>query len=222
MCDCVSNQSLSQHAKHRPIAGDETKDETDDDLDFSPSHVFEFEVPGKEKSCLYERIDLDDEMDLNGAFFVKDGTDIGLVVSIEGQKEALYYTKTPISDGKFRLKVSESADYSFCFNNEYSTHVKRVVFAVDVVPGVSVEEMLKREHLEPTKSTLKRLSRLSKVLDQGTKYMGMRLKNQANVQDTMNYNVVWWSVVESVVVIAMTAGQVYYIRRMVNNRKTLL
>ena len=45
-------------------------------------------------------------MDLNGAFFVKDGTDIGLVVSIEGQKEALYYTKTPISDGKFRLKVS--------------------------------------------------------------------------------------------------------------------
>ena len=161
-------------------------------------------------------------MDLNGAFFVEDGTDIGLVVSIDGEKEALYYTESPISDGKFHLKVSESADYSFCFNNEYSTHTKRIVFAVDVVPGVSVEEMLKREHLEPTRATLKRLNRLSRVLDQGTKYMGMRLKNQAKVQDTMNYNVVWWSVVESLIVLAMTAGQVYYIQRMVNNRKTLL
>ena len=203
----------------RPVSDEQLKD---DYLDFIPSHVFAFEIAGKESSCLFETIDLDDKMDLNGAFFVKDGTDIGLVVSIEGSKDPLYYTKTPVADGKFKLQVSKSADYSFCFNNKYSTHIKHVVFAVDVIPGVSVEEMLKQEHLEPTKATLTRLSRLSRVLDQGTKYMGMRLKNQANVQDTMNYNVVWWSVVESFVVIAMTAAQVYYIQRMVNNRKTLL
>lgn len=200
------------------------QDENVEPLDFTPSHMFVFDVEPRSTDCLYETIS--EKMVVNGAYFVNGGGEMMIQATVSRNdangSEILYDSDVPVPEGNYDLPVDKEGEYAFCFDNEESSKAKRIVFAVDVVPGISVVEMLKQEELEPTKKTIERLTTMSSVLDQNIRYMGMRLKHQAEVQDNLNRHVVTWSVIESFVVLAVAFAQVYYIQRLVNNRKTLL
>jgi hypothetical protein len=192
---------------------------------FVPSHVITFDVPAKKKVCIYEDIAVETSMRLNGAFFVNKGGKRDLFLQVKGPMHKkgqpyLYETKQATSEDKFSVNVTVAGPYKFCFDNTFSmTASKRVTFAVDVDPQLSVEEMLKKDELEPTKDVLRRLTRQTYVLQQGVKYMGLRLDTQAQVQNTTNHHVVWWTVLESAMVLVVTFGQVFYIQQLINNRK---
>lgn len=190
-------------------------------LDFTPSHVFVFIVPGGTNECMYETIEIDEPTDVSGAFFVSRGGRMTIRVTVHDELKNRLYVSRIITEGKFSLKITNSGTYKFCFDNSFDQKVpKQVVFAVDIEPGVSIEEMLKKDHLEPTKDTIRRLTRQSRLLKQGVKFMGMRLATQAKVQAATSNQVLWFTVLESLVVLVVTFGQVYYIQDLMNHRKT--
>ena len=192
------------------------------DLDFNPSDVLTLEVEARKMDCVHERFQINLDMastEVQGAFFVDGDKDQILAVKVSNENSVMYASNGAVKEGTFSFTLAKSGVYDFCFDNGKSGSDKRVVFAIDIKTGSSgVAEMLKTEHLEQSKSILRRMIRLADNIFQDVKFMGLRLINQASLQDAMNRQVILWSVVESLVVLGVAYAQAHFIRRLVERR----
>lgn len=228
-------RAVGEEAKDSEIEGDTPTPQVEsartafekitENIEFDPSHILIFEVGSNVEDCLMETIK--SKKSVSGSFFVDSGDDADkVIVNVKSDDSEVFYDSNgPQKEGDFHFEVTSSNIVRFCFRNYDSSSTKRIVFAVDVASAessMSVSEILKSEHLDTSRDSIRRMDRMSNMLEQNVKFMGMRLDNQAIVQDSLNENVVMWSVIESSVVLGVTFMQVRYIRNLINSRTKVL
>lgn len=121
------------------------------------------------------------------------------------------------SSGKYTFAAHSSGKFTVCFNNEKSSVTPKIImFSLDVgeplqrAPGAPGEDEANHTKLE---DMIRELSGTLTSVKHEQEYMHIRDKIHRAVNESTNSRVVLWSTFEAIVLVVMTIGQVYYLKR---------
>mmetsp|Transcript_5289 Transcript_5289/g.15055 ORF Transcript_5289/g.15055 Transcript_5289/m.15055 type:complete len:208 (-) Transcript_5289:164-787(-) len=141
----------------------------------------------------------------------------------EGVKVVLYdlnereLWKSEESSSKFSLQQKEAGKYKICFDTTIS-EVQMVSFSLLVddhdhhSPGHVSKDMVTQDHTNKVKNLVAKLeAQTSDILDQ-QQYTITREAVHRNTAESTNSRVMWWTILEVVLLICLAGFQVYYLR----------
>lgn len=115
--------------------------------------------------------------------------------------------------------------YTYCFGNKMSTMTpKAVLFNLEVGDAPKLGET---DHLDPNAShdklddMVKELSKTLKSVKHEQEYMAVRDKIHRDINESTNSRVVLWAFFEALVLLAMTLGQIFYLKRFFEVRRVV-
>ncbi|XP_052259284.1 transmembrane emp24 domain-containing protein 2-like [Dreissena polymorpha] len=113
--------------------------------------------------------------------------------------------------------------YRYCFSNKMSTMTPKVVkFTVDLGDKPKQEENMDGdEHHNKLAEMINELSNSLTGVKHEQEYMEVRERTHRAINDNTNSRVVLWSFFEALVLVAMTLGQVYYLKRFFEVRRVV-
>lgn len=154
-------------------------------------------------------------------FEVAEGGFLDIDVTISSPSNKKLHKVERESSGKFNFAAVETGIYSFCFSNKMSTMTPKIVmFTIE-----KNQSMKKEEGEEDSTSKLEDMTQELSVSMTGVKheqeYMEVRERIHRAINDNTNSRVVLWAFFESVVLVAMTLGQVYYLKRFFEVRRVV-
>ncbi|KAF7266515.1 hypothetical protein GWI33_020196 [Rhynchophorus ferrugineus] len=139
------------------------------------------------------------------SFQIAEGGFLDIDVRILGPDGKAIYEEQRQTSGKYTFAAHFSGIYTFCFSNKMSTMTPKVVMF-----DVSVGEPPKQEGQEDDMSADK--------LDGMIRELSASL---TAVKQEQEYMVAMWSFFEAFILIAMTLGQVYYLKRFFEVRRVV-
>ncbi|GBG34379.1 Transmembrane emp24 domain-containing protein [Hondaea fermentalgiana] len=207
-----------------------TEDEYDDeDLesnfhmdDFSPSHVFTFPLERYEE-CFYEEITTV-PIRVRMAYFVASGNSQKVNVRVahtgrkgdaHGGQEKVLHEQTGKTEGTFSTIVREAREYKFCFSNP-SGQKKHVTFALHV--GVRKREVAKGAEITPLEEAIRAAHHDLNDLVAEQNFIVSRVRRHMLTEDSIEFKVSFYTIVESTIMLGITLAQVFYVQRLINQR----
>lgn len=184
------------------------------------SHAYFVSVDAHDEECFFEKANRDDNLGL--MFEVAEGGFLDIDMKITQPNGQVLYAVERESNGKFNFAARENGIYSFCFSNKMSTVTPKIVmFNVD-----KLEKGQNTEEDDDSKtSKLEDMAQELSISMTGVKheqeYMEVRERIHRSINDNTNSRVVLWAFFESVVLVAMTLGQVYYLKRFFEVRRVV-
>jgi len=153
-------------------------------------------------------------------FEVAEGGFLDIDVTIKGPEDNTLHTVERESSGKFNFNAKDKGVYSFCFSNKMSTVTPKIVmFTIEKTEnlgsnggnaeGADGDE----EHHSKLEDMTQELSVAMTGVKHEQEYMEVRERIHRAINDNTNSRVVLWAFFESLVLVAMTLGQVYYLKR---------
>ncbi len=151
-----------------------------------------------------------------------------------------------VSNGKYAFKADMDGVYTYCFSNKMSTMTPKIVmFTIDV--GEPTAELhpdaasrkihslliiiIHSELINATskldgnhtklEEMIKELSGALRTVKHEQDYMNLRERVHRTINESTNSRVVMWSFFEAFVLLTMTAGQVYYLKRFFEVRRVV-
>ncbi|CAD7086991.1 unnamed protein product [Hermetia illucens] len=175
------------------------------------------------EECFFERVEAGSKMSVT--FEVIEGGFLDIDVKITGPTSNVIYSGERESSGKYTFAAHTSGLHTVCFGNQMSSVVPKVVmFSIDVgdapqgTPGAPAEEEAGHTKLE---DMIRELSAQLTGVKHEQEYMHVRDKIHRSINDSTNSRVVLWSTFEALVLVVMTIGQVYYLKRFFEVRRVV-
>ena len=117
-------------------------------------------------------------------------------------------------------------DYTYCFGNKMSTMTPKVImFSMDI------EEAQKHDASKANGSSDNNHNKLEEQVAELTssltavkheqEYMAVRDRIHRQINDSTNSRVVLWAAFEALLLVAMTLGQIFYLRRFFEVRRVI-
>ena len=186
--------------------------------DFVPADLITFEISGRAEEEFFEEI-MTVPSFIRGAYFVSSSESQDIDITILDPLKNVVYQKAKRKEGIFYFDAKRRGTYSFIFKNSKYLGKKAITFALHC--GNSTDEVLQSDHLDPFETRLKGLQRSVKDFQTDQKFASLRQESHLKtVADANNY-VFWFSLLECVGVIAVTSWQVYYIKKLLDNRRII-
>jgi len=155
-------------------------------------------------------------------FEVAEGGFLDIDVRIEGPDGRTVHSGERESNGKYTFAAHQEGVYKYCFSNQMSTMTPKIVmFNMDI--GDAPEETADGEEPSHNKleNMIKELSNALSGVKHEQEYMSVRDRIHRAVNENTNSRVVMWSFFEALVLVAMTLGQVYYLKRFFEVRRVV-
>ncbi|XP_055855392.1 transmembrane emp24 domain-containing protein 2 [Episyrphus balteatus] len=172
-------------------------------------------VDAHNEECFFERAESGTKLGLT--FEVIEGGFLDVDIKITGPDQQVIHQSEKESSGKLTFSAHNSGIHTVCFNNEKSSMTPKVVmFTIDVgepaprSPGAPGEDEVGHTKLE---DMIRELSGTLTSVKHEQEYMHVRDKIHRSVNESTNSRVVLWSTFEAFVLVVMTVGQVYYLKR---------
>ncbi|VDQ15432.1 unnamed protein product [Trichobilharzia regenti] len=165
-------------------------------------------IDANSEECFFDRVNSGSRLALY--FEVAEGgfLDIDVAVSLTPLKK---------TNGKPEFLASESGDYKYCFGNRMSSMTPKVVLF-----EMAVEE----DHLKTNEKAHKKLVSMVNELSHSIssvklemEYVSLRTQLHWNINRNTNFRVVIWAAFESLIIVAMSIGQVFYLKRFFEVRR---
>ncbi|KAM9969594.1 hypothetical protein ACTFIR_001430 [Dictyostelium discoideum] len=173
---------------------------------------FSFKVSAKVEECIYEEIGVD--LSFTAMFQVIQGGFNDIDFTIISPDKRIVYSGQRESEGTKTLRSSFAGVYSFCFSNKMSSLTdKTVSFILSVGESSPIREIAKKKDLTPIERSIMTLSDGVIAVKNEQNYFKMREAAHRNTAESTNSRVLWWSVFEAFVLIALSIWQIYYLRR---------
>eukprot|EP00056_Hartaetosiga_gracilis_P014559 m.240835 g.240835 ORF g.240835 m.240835 type:complete len:206 (+) comp16165_c0_seq1:303-920(+) len=176
------------------------------------THGVAVEVDAHAEECFFEMLTTGKKVGL--MFQVAEGGFLDIDVKIVDPNSKIIYSGERESDGKYTFGAHMDGEYRFCFSNEMSTMTsKLVVFSINLGGDEGfVKDDLEGKH-DKLHDMVEELAESVMAVKREQDYMTIRERTHRMINDSTNSRVVWWSFFETLVLIVMTLGQVYYIHR---------
>ncbi|XP_042233872.1 transmembrane emp24 domain-containing protein 2-like isoform X6 [Homarus americanus] len=203
-------------------------------------------VDAHAEECFFEKVTTGTKLGL--AFEVAEGGFLDIDIKIYSPDGKIVHEGERESNGRYTFPASMDGVYTYCFSNKMSTMTPKIVmFSMDVGEGIKPgheaangEEGWYAQNLPHTGWALQQppisgeaaggnkmedmIRELSAALS-GVKheqdYMEVRERIHRSINDNTNSRVVLWSVFEALVLVAMTIGQVYYLKQFFEVRRVV-
>uniref|UniRef100_A0A182P606 GOLD domain-containing protein n=1 Tax=Anopheles epiroticus TaxID=199890 RepID=A0A182P606_9DIPT len=150
-------------------------------------------------------------------FETVEGGFLDIEVRISGPDQKVIYQGEKESSGKYTFSAYETGIYHYCFSNKMSTLTPKVVmFSMEIgeAPKGTVGAVNEGEagHTK-LEDMIRELSGTLTSIKHEQDYMHVRDRIHRSINESTNSRVVLWSFFEAIVLIVMTVGQVYYLKR---------
>ncbi|KAK7088668.1 hypothetical protein V1264_022563 [Littorina saxatilis] len=157
-------------------------------------------------------------------FEVAEGGFLDIDVKIYGPDGKIIHQGDRESNGKYTFAAHMDGVYKYCFSNQMSTMTPKIVmFTVDIGEKPKDQQGDMDGDASHTKLA-EMVNELSTALT-GAKheqeYMEVRERIHRSINDNTNSRVVLWAFFEALVLVAMSLGQVYYLKRFFEVRRVV-
>ncbi|CDW55684.1 Suppressor [Trichuris trichiura] len=198
-------------------------------------------VDANEEQCFFERVTSGTKM--NFMFEVAEGGFLDIDVKIVGPDSKQVYKGERESSGKFTFSAHMDGVYTYCFGNKMSTMTPKIVmFTMNVLSPQStgtpptegngayctLQIVFFKNNVENVLEEQNKLTEMVNELKSGLisvkheqEYMEIRQRIHRAINESTNSRVVMWAIFEAVVLITMTAGQIYYLKRFFEVRRVI-
>ncbi|CAL1537159.1 unnamed protein product [Lymnaea stagnalis] len=188
---------------------------------FSVSESYFISIDAHAEECFFDKVTSGTKMSL--MFEVAEGGFLDIDIKIYGPDGKIIHSGDRESNGKYTFAAHMDGNYKYCFSNAMSTMTpKIVVFSIDV--GEKPKDAGGEEGDANQNKLTEMINELSTALT-GVKheqeYMEVRERIHRSINDNTNSRVVLWSFFEALVLVAMTLGQVYYLKRFFEVRRVV-
>ncbi|CAB3220464.1 unnamed protein product [Arctia plantaginis] len=180
---------------------------------FNTAYSYTITVDAHAEECFFENVEADTKMGLT--FEIAEGGFLDIDVTITGPDGAVIYKGERESSGMYTFSAPTTGKYTYCFSNKMSTMTPKVVmFNLEIGAPQShtgnKDEEVNHNKLE---DMIKELATTLKTVKNEQEYMQVRDRIHRSINESTNSRVVLWSVFEASVLLVMTLGQVYYLKR---------
>lgn len=158
-------------------------------------------------------------------FETVEGGFLDIDVRITGPDGKVIYQGERESSGKYTFAAHTTGVYTYCFSNQMSTMTPKVVmFTMEIgeaprgPSGAAKEEEAGHTKLD---DMIKELSGTLTTIKHEQDYMNVRDRIHRAINENTNSRVVIWSSFEALVLVIMTVGQVYYLKRFFEVRRVV-
>ncbi|XP_063986642.1 transmembrane emp24 domain-containing protein 2-like [Diachasmimorpha longicaudata] len=193
---------------------------------FYDASAYFISVDTHAEECFFDRVEQGTKMGLT--FEIAEGGFLDIDVKIVGPDGKVIYHGERESNGKYTFAAYMPGVYTYCFSNQQSTQLLKVVmFNMDVSEPPKVGEEHKPEgdgeegnHVKLDDMIKDLRTSLSGVKNE-QEYMQVRDRNHRAINESTNFRVVLWSIFEAAVLISMTTGQIFYLKRFFEVRRVV-
>ena len=184
--------------------------------DFSPEDMITIEIPPRSEEEFFTVIDIV-PTEIRGYWFLFSTLDKSMDFHITSPQNQVIFERNSAKEAIFSITAERSGIYTFNFKNTkvMSSHI--VTFAYH--SGNSTSSVLTSEHLTPVEKNLMWAERAVKDFQVDSQFTQLRQESHFKTVASANRNVFWFSLIESVGIVLVTAWQIYYIKNLLDNRR---
>jgi hypothetical protein len=189
------------------------------------SFAYFIHIDANEEHCFFDRVTSGTKMGL--MFEVAEGGFLDIDVKIVGPEGKMIYNGERESSGKYTFAAHMDGIYTYCFSNQMSTMTPKVVmFSMNVgsapAPG-GAEQHAAGSDADANKleEMVRELSTALTAVKHEQEYMEVRERVHRSINENTNSRVVMWAVFEALVLVSMTVGQIFYLKRFFEVRRVV-
>ncbi|XP_064461200.1 transmembrane emp24 domain-containing protein 2-like [Ornithodoros turicata] len=183
-------------------------------------HAYFIHVDAHAEECFHDTATSGTKMGLT--FEVAEGGFLDIDVKITGPDGKVVYQGERESSGKYTFAAYADGVYHYCFSNAMSTMTPKIVmFSMDIGEAPTKTQEGEEVHENKLEEMIKELSTAMASVKHEQEYMMVRDRIHRSINDSTNSRVVLWAFFEAAVLIAMTLGQVYYLKRFFEVRRVV-
>jgi len=187
-------------------------------INVSVSYFINIDAHGEE--CFHDKVSAGTRMAL--MFEVADGGFLDIDVKIIGPDQKVIYQGERETSGKYTFVAHMEGTYNYCFSNKMSTMTPKIVkFSMDVGEPPKDTSKEDAEHHDKLNDMIQQLTVSLGGVKHEQEYMEVRDRVHRAINDSTNSRVVWWAFFESLILVCMTLGQVYYLKRFFEVRRVI-
>lgn len=179
----------------------------------STVHSYTVTVDAHAEECFFEDVEADTKMGLT--FEIAEGGFLDIDLTITGPDSKVIHHAERETSGMYAFSATIPGRYTYCFSNKMSTMTPKVVmFNLEV--GESQAKKAEGEagvDHNKLEDMIKELGTTLKTVKHEQEYMQVRDRIHRAINESTNSRVVMWSIFEASVLLIMTLGQVYYLKR---------
>ncbi|XP_076686959.1 transmembrane emp24 domain-containing protein 2 [Andrena cerasifolii] len=183
-------------------------------------------VDAHAEECFFDRVEMGTKMGLT--FEIAEGGFLDIDVKIIGPDGKIIYEGDQESSGKYTFAADLPGIYTYCFANQKSSMTpKLVMFNMDIGENAKPSEHTSDgQNADDTNHNkiddmIKELSTSLWGVKNEQEYMQVRDRNHRAISESTNFRVVVWAVFEAMVLICMTIGQIFYLKRFFEVRRVV-
>jgi len=186
----------------------------------TPSFAYFITVDAHAEECFFDKVEAGTKMSLT--FEIAEGGFLDIDVRIVGPDGKVIYTGERETSGKYTFAAHTPGVYTYCFSNKMSTMTPKVVmFNMQIGETPKHEESKDGESTSKLEDMIRELSGALTGVKHEQEYMQVRDRIHRSINDSTNSRVVMWSFFEALILVAMTLGQVYYLKRFFEVRRVV-
>ncbi|XP_044762553.1 transmembrane emp24 domain-containing protein 3 [Coccinella septempunctata] len=180
-----------------------------------------FELADNAKECFHEEIHKNTTATLE--YQVVTGGQYDVDVTLEDPRKKIIYNQVKSQFDSHTFTAQMTGIYVVCFSNEFSTISHKIVYMdfqvgeEEPLPGLG-EHITALTKMESSAADTHKA--LSTIIDFQTHHR-LREAQGKKRADEMNERVLWWSVIQTFVIIIISVGQVIILKNFFTERKPL-